>query len=496
MRKELLRVEHIYKAYDNMPILNDFNLHVFEGEVLGVMGHSREEKEILANILAGFDSIDSGRIFYQDAKVSSAQLKSTFSGIYYASNQSHLFTNMTIADNFYLTSVSNDPIFCKKKVKASAQACLNELDIGVDADMPARLLSLAEQRLVQIAMAYYMGAHLIIIGEILEEPLSSPRYRNRFLNIMGKLKQKGISFIFLTPSANDAVCFSDRLVLLKNGTDIKTLDKSQFHLNQICNIMLGAFFYEENSNFKHQYNPGQTFTLNCTSTKADEPFSITAYKGEVVGIIDDDNLFISELSKLPSLPSPLISITGFFDDSPFTFSTLYDALAMKIGFIFGGTTHNSIFYNMDAEFNITVELREKSKKIGSPFIDHRKIKTILNDYDLESFCDRDILPSRRYTLSALDRQRILLYRWLIFRPRVLICINPYSHFQPELIRLVNHYFDRMASAGTTILILHNYLPIVTALYDRLVYVSPSRLESTMCRDELTDPFAFISKIRY
>lgn len=484
MRYELLRIYHVSKTIENIPILNDLSLNIFRGELLGILGHNNEEKKALCDILTGKSAATNGELFFNDRPIKYMDTDDAKKlGIYYIGSGSGLFESLSIAENFYLFK-SGRIIYAKKQAEEFAKKTFAALGIEINVTCKIASLGEFERGLIEIAIAYYCGAKLIILGDIMDEPLSAPKNKEILFRIFAKLKTDNVSIMLLTKSANDAVAFCDRLVLLKSGANIKTFLRDSFDYKEICTIMIGAFF-DDNIKFNHICDQSAPANIRL---HLPEIIDITAHRGEVIGIIDYGNDITYKLSYFLNRPQPKIFIDGNINGNHFSFNNLHDALKQNVGFIFGSDIESPIFERRDIRYNLAINLMTKIKNDYLFFQNQQKIDVLLHDYDLEDLCRSNILPLENKPLGILDQQAILMNRWLIFNPKIIICINPYFHFQAELLNLINNYLDKLALSGTTIIVFHTYLPILSPLFDRLLFIRNGNIAFEIDKPEVIDPF--------
>ncbi|MBR2189688.1 MAG: sugar ABC transporter ATP-binding protein [Eubacterium sp.] len=497
MRRELLRIEQLYKQYHGLPILRGLTMNVYEGEVLGLLSSSQDEKFVLGKILSGSEPADRGRLFFMD-RLLTFKNNILRSAAVYIGPEPGVAPNMTIAENFYLADSESSLFFSKRKALTVTQDCLDELSLSFDASWKVDRLNHFEQRLVEIAIAYYTGKKLILIDQLVDEPLTSPNYREAFYTLMSHLKQRGISVILMTASVPDIMYFCSRATVLRDGTDVKTFSEHQFDTQLFNQVFLGTYYYSEADRHHQPDDSDDHAVILHFQTRVSFPdqqaatLSCKIRRGEIVGIIDYGNLYVSELMLFADPKASPLSVRGIINDTTFKFTNLHTALQKGIGFLYGGTSPDQIYHKQDARFNLDITLNQKPSL--NPFsIKEKQLTVLLDDFHLRELAESCPDPEAINQLSVIDRQQMILGRWLIARPRVLICVNPYAHFQPDLIRLTNQYFDRLATNGTSVLIFHNYLPIITPLYDRLIFAERGEKRVELWGHELQEPYLFLKE---
>ncbi len=100
MRKERLRVLHLYKTLGDMEILKDFSMNLYEGEVLGIMGLKGSGKTLLFHILAGEEEFDAGTLFFDENKICDGDTILS-NRIAFIGKESQHQKNMSVTDNIF-----------------------------------------------------------------------------------------------------------------------------------------------------------------------------------------------------------------------------------------------------------------------------------------------------------------------------------------------------------------------------------------------------------
>ena len=211
MKTEVLRMEHIGKSLNRVKILDDFRLNVYQGEILGVIGLSGSGKTTIANILAGLEPVDSGRIFYrEELVVEHGKSMGRQPGIYVIHNTIRLVPQVTVAENIFVIKNNSlkKVLIRQKAMNQQAKMLLAEVGLDIPPQTLAEELSPPEQHLVSLAKAMALGAKLIVLDEITE----AYTYREliRLKRAVRRLREKGVAFIYLSHNVSELLDFAER----------------------------------------------------------------------------------------------------------------------------------------------------------------------------------------------------------------------------------------------------------------------------------------------
>ena len=212
MKKVILKIEHLKKSFGEKNVIKDFDLDVYEGEFLTLLGSSGCGKTTILRSIAGLDPVTEGHIYIDGKEVTNLdpqhrEVNTIFQN--YA-----LFPLMTVEDNigFGLKMKKVN----KKEIETRVHDMLELVHLlGYEKRKPKEL-SGGEQQRVSIARGLINNPKVLL----LDEPLSALDQKLRKsmqLELKQLQKKLGITFIYVTHSQDEALTMSDRIVLLKDG---------------------------------------------------------------------------------------------------------------------------------------------------------------------------------------------------------------------------------------------------------------------------------------
>ena len=195
----LLKMEKISKAFPGVQALSEVDLEVYKGEILALVGENGAGKSTLMKILTGVFKKDEGKIIFKGKEIEARNPHHARQlGISMIYQEFSLVPNLDIATNIFL---GNEPtrkfdIFDYERAKTEAERLLKMVGLGVSPDVLVEDLTVAQQQIVEVAKALASESELIIM----DEPTSalSKEESERLFGIMKKLKEEGISIIFIT----------------------------------------------------------------------------------------------------------------------------------------------------------------------------------------------------------------------------------------------------------------------------------------------------------
>ena len=463
MKHEILRLSHIYKSYNNILALNDFSLNLFKGEAVAVVGLNGAGKTSIANYLTGQISVESGSVYFDENKVKNCTLLDPKNlGIFFVNNVPSLAPELSVAENLYLPFAYQNKGFLIKKAQIliDSQACLDAINIKITASAIVKDLSIYEQHLIEFAQAYLYKAKIVIIDDAFSG--YSPQYMDIVNQVIQSLKKLGISFLFLTHEIEKALRSSDRILIIKEGENIKSIYSNEYNISDISQWLVGSD-HLKNTPYTHVPDKKTKVEFNIAS-KDKYAMQLKTYRGEILGILDYNNQLSYEIIKILFEKTNHAKISGQLEGRSFSLKNFRQAIKLGIGFMLEHGSIHELFNSRNVEENLSVLILKRLKRNKSLFINSKLFDVIAEDYDLHDLCNKNRLKQ----LNSYDRQRVLLSRWQIFGPKILICIKPFSQLDPISKNITEVYFDKLSVNGTTIIIICSDFSVISSVCDRIM----------------------------
>ena len=218
-QKFTLQAENISKSFDGNKVLQDINLELSPGEWLGIIGESGSGKSTLLKILGRFLDSDTGNVNFKGEQLASVrgELIPGHESIKLIHQEFELFPNQTVEENISYSLRFYEPEYRKEKVAELIQTT----SLDSVKDHKAKLLSGGEKQRTAIAKSLAEQPDVLL----LDEPFAHLDNHNRRVladAIESLRQQRKMSCIFVTHESADALAWSDRIVILKNGDIIQT----------------------------------------------------------------------------------------------------------------------------------------------------------------------------------------------------------------------------------------------------------------------------------
>ena len=418
-------MEGISKAFPGVVALKNVLFEVSYGKVHALMGENGAGKSTLMKILAGIIQPDNGKITFQGKEIQIKNPKAALSsGIAMIQQELSPIPEMTIAENIL---IGREPVYKvfsmvnRKKLRQTATELLKQMDLSINPDTKMKELSISEMQMVEIVKALSYAARLIIM----DEPTSaiSEKEVEKLFEVIGKLKEKNISIIYISHKIEEIYKIADDITILRDGEYIDTCSAKILLYDDLIKKMVGRelkeIFPKENIELKETVLEVRNFN------KADKfsDISFCLRKQEILGIAGLMGAGRTELAEAVFGLDIPDSGRLFLNGKETKIRNPLDAINHGIGFIPEDRKIKGLILCRPVMENISLAYLnnfctlggiiklEKERKESKRQVQNLKIKTS----SIYQVVER---------LSGGNQQKVVLSKWLIGNASILIFDEP------------------------------------------------------------------------
>lgn len=486
--KELIRLEGIVKNFPGVQALKGVNFSLREGELHALCGENGAGKSTLIKILAGAYRIDGGRILFDgEETLFSGTADAIAKGISCIYQELSIVPLLDAAHNLYVGNLPmKGRIVDYKKMYAEAKALLRRLGLDISPKAVAADLSIGRRQMLEIARALTRNARVIIMDEPTSS-LSESEIETLF-DLCGYLKQQGVSIIYISHKLDEVMRIADRVTVIRDGENIVTKDIGDITREEIVSHMIGRSL--ETLYNKQESACGETVlnVKNLTKRGVFENVSFDVRAGEILGFFGLVGAGRSEIMRavfgVDSYNSGEITLFGKKLRKKSTAASIRRGLA----FVSEDRKNEGLMLKLSIMTNMTLA---KLKDLSAGGVIHgKKQRAIAHEY-IESI---DIkTPSENQlavNLSGGNQQKVVLAKWLMTEPRVLIVDEPTRGIdvgsKAEIYRLIG----TLAQQGMAVILVSSEIEEVMGLSDNIITVRAGkktaqfRVDGDLTRDSL------------
>ncbi len=488
----LLRLEHISKRFPGVVALHDVSLDVRAGEVHGLLGENGAGKSTLLKIVSGAQQPDSGTITWSGQKVTIASPHAAQRlGIVTIYQEFTLVPDLSVAENVF---IGREPVRAGLidwgRLRRDTEQIIHRIGLDLDPMTSVRLLSVAEQQMVEITRALSMQSRLIIM----DEPTSalSETEVERLLGIMTALKRDGIGVVFVTHRLDEAKRICDRITVLRDGQLVGTREAAEVPLDGIIRMMVGRSAEQLYRRPAVRHAPGAVrLAAHELSTERAavhgtvlHSVSISVRAGEILGIAGLVGAGRTEFARAVFGADGILSGTVEIDGRQVRIRSPRDAIRAGIGLVPEDRKQQALFLSQAVRHNFSIAalarflwlrifVRERAEA--------RSLKEFRKTLNIRMSSDDQAIIN----LSGGNQQKIVLARWLVLKPHVLIVDEPTRGVDIAAKAEVHELLDALAAQGIAVIAISSELPEVLAISDRIVTMREGRVTGELPASDAT-----------
>jgi len=484
----ILEIKDITKVFGAVTALKNMQLKVRPGRVHTILGENGAGKSTLMNILAGVYQPTSGSILLDGKPYAPANPQdAAAAGLTIVFQELSLCNNLSVAENILATREPTRAGFINDKALVrQAAAIVADLKLPISVQERVGDLSIAQRQLVEIAKGLSIDAKVVI----LDEPTSSlsDSEAEILFEIIAQLKARGVAVIYISHRMEEIMRLSDDITVVRDGSYITTRDKSEATIDELIALMVGR---DMNEIYPPRDVPAPELAekpvlavSGLSSHDEFENISFDVRPGEILGFFGLIGSGRSEVMKTLFGMTQPTSGTISIDGSAVTITSPVDAINRRIGFVTENRKEEGLVLSHSVESNISmVALDNYSSPFG--FLKRRRERDDAKVEVGRLAIKTASLETSAGSLSGGNQQKIVLAKWLLTKPRILILDEPTRGVDVGAKFEIYKIIRQLAAEGTAILLVSSELPEVIGMSDRAVVMSEGRATAIVAGDQMT-----------
>lgn len=463
----------ICKSFGANKVLGGVNLHVRPGEVHALMGENGAGKSTLMNILTGIHRADAGTIMVDGKEVTFKNNKDAEEhGIAFIHQELNIWPNLSVLENLFLMNQPKTRFgtIDFKKMREMVEAKCQEIGIDLPLDEIAGECSVGQQQMTEITRSLMLDAKTVIM----DEPTAAltERETDRLFEVMKKLKNKGVSIIYISHRMEEVFANCDTITVMRDGQTISSRPTEETNMDQIVGDMVGRVMSE--------YYPART------NVPGDEIFRVEGFtqpgvfrdisfnlrKGEILGVAGLMGAGRTEIMRAIFGVDPHESGKLYFEGKEIHIKNPRDAIRHGFGFITENRKTEGLILDFSIERNIALPSEERLAQ--SHVINDKK------EFDFSSELSKRLgvkaqdinLPAS--TLSGGNQQKVVIAKWVGMHPKLLILDEPTRGIDIGAKKDIYDLMNELTAKGVSIIMVSSELPEVIGMSDRILVIHEGR----------------------
>lgn len=479
----ILEMRDICKSFAGVRALDHVDFRARRGTVNVLMGENGAGKSTLMRILAGAHSCDSGEIVLNGKRVllgtPKAAMENHIAMIYQELN---LVQDMTVEENIFIgREICAGGFLKRKELRRRTQELLQQYGVQLSPDQLVGELSVANQQMLEIVKALSLNAQILIMDEPTSS-LTAPEVR-RLFDIIQKLKQSGVSIIYISHRMEEIYEIGDYVTIMRDGHYIGEWSLSEIDQKKIIELMVGREI--KNIFPKHAVTMGEIVLQveHLSRCGMFEDVSFTLRKGEILGV-----------SGLVGAGRTEMAMTIFGAYRADGGRIILNGREVKINSPDEAIRHRIAYLpedrkklGIDLESKISTNIAIANLDLVAPrgFVKRKKEAALCKKLVEKLHIKTPSIYQQAGNLSGGNQQKIVLAKWLARDLNVLILDEPTRGVDIGAKEEIHRLMVQLAEQGLAIILISSELPEVLGMSDRVLVMHEGRQKAILSAQEAT-----------
>jgi ABC-type sugar transport system ATPase subunit len=464
----------ITKNFPGVKALDDVNVNLKAGEILGLLGENGAGKSTLIKILSGDYSLEHGEIIIEgEKKIFNHPHESLDAGIRVIYQELTTFDPLTVAENIFAGEVitSKLGVVNWRRMGKESKEILNRLGSSINPFEFVENLSVAQKQLVEIAKAIRKKAKILVM----DEPTSALDEKDvtNLYEVIKRLRKEGVGIIFISHRIEEIYAITDRVVVLRDGKKVGDRLTKDTDRKTLVNLIVGRELTDQYP--KQNIKKGEIIleVKNLSYMDRLKDISFDLREGEILALF----------GLLGSGIHDLLSV--LFGDRKKTKGEIYvrgkkveilnpnAAKANDPGYIPLDRKEEGVALFLSIKQNIT---SSNIEEMGNGFMFNRKIET---ERAKKWFDKLDIkapsLDTIVNSLSGGNQQKVIVAKWLERNAKILLMNEPTRGIDVGTKREIYVIAEELCKQGVGVIMSSSELPEIMGVSDRVIIMRDGKI---------------------
>lgn len=478
----IMKVTNLRKTFPGVVALNNIDLIINRNSVCCIVGENGAGKSSFIKIVTGAYRKDSGEIIFNNSDYNPHHVKDSIeAGISTIYQELNVIEQLTVEENLVLgLEKSHFGVILESDAKDKMVELLHELDPSIQLDILVSKLSVAQKQTIEIAKALSVDAILIIM----DEPTASLSEDEvlKLFEMIRKLKEKGITIIYITHRLDEIPKIGDDLIVFRDGNVVCQKPLSEIKTSgEIPKLMVGDIEESEYLGREIDYSKPVLEVKNVTSSKLKD-ISFTVYEGEVLGFFGLIGAGKSEIARAIYGADPFHEGSINKLDSVITKRNPKNVLNSGISLVPEERRTEGIFQRLDIRQNVSITNLDKVLRLG--IISNTKEKQNVVSYMKSMSVKATSERQKAGTLSGGNQQKVVISKCLNADADILLFDEPTRGIDVGAKEEIYELIRGLANRGVSIIIFSSEIKDILSLCDRIILLYDGKIVKTLQHHEV------------
>ena len=485
MPDTIFEFRNVTKKFPGVVALNSIHLEIERGEIHILVGENGAGKSTLIKLLCGIFKADGGSILYNGKPYAPQKpLDAINAGVSCVYQEFNLLEYMSVAENIFFQKLpQHRGIVDYKALYADTKKLLAEVGLpDLSPKTNVEVLGIAQKQLVEIAKAVSRKCRVLILDEP-TATLTPPEIEKLFA-IIGKLKQQGVTIIYISHRLQEIKQIGDRLSVLRNGNYIGTWNVKDLSVDEIVSKMVGRDI-DSNYPFLADSPVGNEMmrVRDLKNNTSPEGVSFSVRKGEILGVAGLIGSGRTEAMRGIFGADPIQSGSIVLEGKTLHIKSPEDAVKEGICLLTEDRKKQGLVLPLSCSNNIVLTdlkqvskrgklIKSKEKDVSQGLVDDLAIKI-------------SSLAQAAGNLSGGNQQKVVIAKWLLRKPRVIILDEPTRGIDVNAKHEIYLLLWKMAKEGAAIIFVSSDIPELLGICHRIAVFSKGKITGIVSREDFS-----------
>jgi inositol transport system ATP-binding protein len=479
----LMEVDRVRKEFPGVLALDDISFKLKRGTVHALMGENGAGKSTLMKIIAGIYHPDQGEIRLHGEKIRlESPLAALENGIAMIHQELNLMNFMTVAENIWIRREPRNRFgfINHGEMRRMTEALFRRLNIALDPEAEVGDLSVANRQMVEIAKAVSYDSDILIM----DEPTSALTEREveHLFEIIRDLRGQGIGIIYITHKMSELFRIADEVSVFRDGRYIGTHASADVTRDDIIRMMVGR---EITQMFPKEEVPIGEVVLSVTNLNLKGIFhdiSFDVRSGEILGVAGLVGSGRSNVAEALFGVTPATSGSIAINGRPIVIDSPNKAIRNGMAFLTEDRKETGCFLVLGVQENMQIAVLQE----------HYVQRGFVSEHALNSACvgmgeklrvKTPNMYERIENLSGGNQQKVLIGRWLLTNPKILILDEPTRGIDVGAKAEIHRLVTQLVRQGVAVIMISSEMPEILGMSDRIMVMHEGRVTGFLDRKE-------------
>ena len=479
-----LKMDGICKSFGSNEVLKSVGFQLGEGEICALLGENGAGKSTLMNILGGVLQPDSGDILLDgEKKTFDSPAQSLDAGIAFIHQELNLINDLPIYENMFIGRElkKKSGFLDHKRMIEQTSRVFDRMGLTLDPREMVRNLDASYKQIVEISRALLMDAKIIIMDEPTTS-LTDPEIEKVFA-ILRQLRQQKVGIVFISHKLREVMEICDTYTVLRDGVMVASGSVKDVTTSDLARFMVGHDVRTEKLGSGAQRGEERLSLRGLTQEPHFRNIDLTAYAGEVLGVTgllgDGRSELFSAVFGAEPMSAGEIRLCG----QAVRITSTRQAKRLGIAYVPRNRKENGIIKDMSILENGTIVSWPDLMRRG--LLNHEKQRAEFNEekaaLHIKMGGENDSITS----LSGGNQQKVLVGRWLLTNPDILIVDEPTRGIDVGAKAEIHSLITKLAGEGKAIIMISSELPEVMGMSDRIVVMHEGIMTAILDRKDFS-----------